>query len=153
MKILVELGADPLKANVEKSTPLMAAAGLGTHAPGEEAGTEDEAIEAVKYLLELGADINAVDKNGETAIHGAAYKSLPKMVKLLAERGADIKIWNKKNKHGWTPLSIARGYRPGNFKPAPATIAAIEKVMRAAGVEPPKDTKPKDKRKGYEDGK
>ena len=33
---------------------------------------------------------------------------------------------------------IAQGHRPGNFRPAPDTIAAIERVMRAAGVEPPK---------------
>ena len=151
MKLLVELGADPMQANIDSATPLMAAAGLGTYAPGEEAGTEDETILAVKYLLELGADVNTVDKNGETAMHGAGYANHPKMVQLLAENGADIKIWNKKNKYGWTPLVIAQGHRPGNFKPSPATIAAIEKVMRAQGVEPPKAPTPLEKRKGYED--
>ncbi len=63
-------------------------------------------------------------------MHGAAYKSLPRMVTLLAEHGADIKVWNKKNKYGWTPLMIAEGHRPGNFKPAPATIDALQRVMR-----------------------
>ena len=46
MKVLLELGADPFLPNVENSTPLMAAAGLGTTAPLEEAGTEEEALEA-----------------------------------------------------------------------------------------------------------
>ena len=34
MRLLLELGADPFMPNVEGSTPLMAAAGLGTAAPG-----------------------------------------------------------------------------------------------------------------------
>jgi ankyrin repeat protein len=115
----------------------MAAAGVGCLATEEEAGTEDEAIEAVKLTLELGNDLNAVDDNGETAIHGAAYKSFPKVVRLLAERGADIKVWNRKNKYGWTPLAIAEGHRPGNFKPSAETIDALHRVMLAAGVSPP----------------
>ncbi len=109
MKTLVKLGADPRLPNAQHCTPLMAAAGLGCLAPGEEAGTEDEAVEAVKLALELGNDVNAVDDNGETAMHGAAYKSFPKVVQLLAEQGARIEVWNRKNKYGWTPLAIARG--------------------------------------------
>lgn len=137
MKLLVELGADPMLPNKEGCTPLMAAAGIGVLAPGEEAGTEPEALAAVEYLLSKGADINTVDQNGETVMHAAAYKSLPKMVQLLADRGAKIEVWNKKNRYGWTPLLIAQGYRPGNFRPLADTIAAIEKVMLAAGVTPP----------------
>jgi ankyrin repeat protein len=136
MKALLKHGADPRQSNNQHSTPLMAAAGLGCLAPGEEAGTEDEAAEAVKLLIELGNDVNAVDDNGETAMHGAAYKNLPKIVQLLAENGAKIDVWNRKDKFGWTPLSIAEGHRPGNFKPSPDTIAALEAVMRAAGVSP-----------------
>ena len=140
MKLLVELGADPLLANKDGTTPLLAAAGLGCLAPDEEAGSEAECLAAVEYLLTLKADVNAVDKNGETAMHGAAYKSLPKMVQLLADKGAKIEIWNRKNAHDWTPLLIAEGFRPGNFKPSAETIDAIHKVMRAAGVTPPPPT-------------
>ena len=61
------VGADPLLPNADNTTPLMAAAGLGTTEPLEEAGEELEALEAVKMLLDLGADINAVDDNGDTA--------------------------------------------------------------------------------------
>jgi len=140
MKLLVELGADPLVPNRDGATPLMAAAGLGCLAPDEEAGTEEECLAAVEYLLGLKADVNAVDKNGETAMHGAAYKSLPRVVERLAARGARIDVWNRKNRYGWTPLLIAEGFRPGNFKPSAETVAAIHKVMRAAGVTPPPPT-------------
>jgi hypothetical protein len=120
--------------NADGATPLIAAAGLGCLAPDEEAGTETECVEAVKYLLTLGANVNAVDHNGETAMHGAAYKSLPKVVHFLADNGAKIETWNSTNRWGWTPLRIAEGYRPGNFKPSFETIAALKEVMSAAGV-------------------
>ena len=149
MRLLVELGADPRVPNADNCTPLMAAAGVGTIAPSEEAGTEPEALEAVSLALELGGDVNAVDNNGETAMHGAAYKSFPKIVEFLADQGAKIELWNTKNKHGWTPLLIAEGYRVGNFKPSAETIAALHRVMIAQGVKPPTTTKPAADRKDY----
>jgi uncharacterized protein len=148
MKALVALGADPSLTNAEGSNALMTAAGLGTRSPGEDAGTEDEVLEAMQVALDHGADINAVDANGETAMHGAAYKNLPGAVMLLAEKGARIDVWNTRNKFGWTPLTIARGYRFGNFKPSAVTVAALEKVMFAAGVIPPSEKE--DNPKGYD---
>jgi ankyrin repeat protein len=138
MRTLAALGADPLLPNADNSTPLMVAAGLATRSPGEDAGTESEVLEAVQVALDLGADINAVDNNGETAMHSAAYKNLPQVVKFLASKGAKIDLWNRDDKFGWTPLAIAVGYRFGNFKPSPETEAAIREVMIAAGVTPPK---------------
>ena len=138
MRTLAALGADPLLPNADNTTPLMVASGLATRSPGEDAGTESEVLEAVQLALELGNDINAVDNNGETAMHGAAYKNLPKVVQFLAGKGAKIEIWNRSNKFGWTPLAIAVGYRFGNFKPSPDTEAALREVMIAAGVTPPK---------------
>jgi len=138
MRKLAALGADPFIPNVDHSTPLMVAAGLATRSPGEDAGTESEVLEAVQAALDLGADINAVDINGETAMHGAAYKNLPKVVKLLASKGAKIAVWNREDRYGWTPLAIAVGYRFGNFKPSPETEAMIRAEMIAAGVTPPK---------------
>jgi ankyrin repeat protein len=152
LRLLVELGADPLLPNKDGCTPLMAAAGIGTLAPTEEAGTEPEALAAVEYLLSLGADVNTVDRNGETAMHGAAYKSLPKMVQYLAAKGAKTEVWNRKDKYGWTPLTIAEGFRPGNFKPSAETIDAIHRVFRAAGVPPPPPTvRPRPGAAGYDD--
>ena len=143
MQLLIEFGADITVRNAENSTALMAASGLGTRSPGEDAGTEPEVLEALQVLVELGADVNAVDSNFETPMHSAAYKNLPKVVEFLALHGADIEIWNQENTFGWTPLTIARGYRFGNFKPSAVTVAAVEGVMLAAGVTPPTEDEEK----------
>ncbi len=141
-QLLIELGADPTIPNADGTTPLLAATGVGALGDGDEsAGTEDEAIAMVEYLLQLGADINAVDDNGETAVHGAAYQSLPKLFEYLVLRGADPSIWNRENRAGWTPLVIATGYRPGNFRPAPTTIAVIRDEMRRKGITIPDTSK------------
>ena len=135
MRLLVDLGADPTIPNEDGTTPLMAAAGAGTHSPGEDPGTETEALEAVKLTLALGNDVNVVDKNGNTAMHGAAYKQLPSVVKFLSENGARIDIWNRKNSSGWTPLRIAAGVHRGmNFRFHVPTADALRGVMVVAGV-------------------
>jgi uncharacterized protein len=134
MRLLVELGADPLIPNFNNTTPLMAAAGLGTTEPLEEAGEESEALEAVNMLLDLGADINGVNNDGDTAMHGAAYNIYPSVVELLAKRGADPKIWSKPNRFGRTPLFLAEGYAGRLPRPDPPTIEAVTKLMRDAGI-------------------
>jgi ankyrin repeat protein len=135
MKLLAELGADPLLTNEDGSTPLMVAAGLGTNAPGEDPGTEPEVLEAVKVALELGNDLNAVDKNGETAMHGAAYKHVPTVVRYLAEKGARMDVWNRPNSKGWTPLKITEGVQRGmNIVSSPPTAAVIREVMGIRGA-------------------
>jgi ankyrin repeat protein len=144
MQLLLELGADPSIANVDNCTPLMVACGIGvgSSAANEVAGEEPEVLEAAQLLLKLGADVNAVDANGETAMHGAALKNLPRVVQFLANNGAKVEVWNKKDKFGSTPLMFAQGHRPGNFKPSFETIDAVQRVMLAAGVAPPTNTGP-----------
>ena len=134
MRVLLELGADPMLPNFSNTTPLMAAAGLGTTEPLEEAGEEVEALEAVKMLLDLGADVNAVDNNGDTAMHGAAYGAYATVVDLLAKHGADPQIWKERNKAGVTPLFAAEGYIGRLPRPDKPTIEAVTKLMLAAGL-------------------
>ncbi|MCZ6672994.1 MAG: ankyrin repeat domain-containing protein [Verrucomicrobia bacterium] len=143
MKLLLELGADPFTRNEDGCTALLVAAGIGSTAPEEEAGSEMECVAAVKFLLSLGAEINTVDANGETAMHGAAYKNAPAVARYLHEQGANIRIWNTNNDNERTPLLIAEGYRPGNFKPSFATVDAITEIMLSEGVKPPTGPKPK----------
>ncbi|MGH7192141.1 MAG: ankyrin repeat domain-containing protein, partial [Candidatus Saccharimonadales bacterium] len=58
-----------------------------------------------------------------------------RLAQVLGEHGADVQIWNRKNDCGWTPLMVAQGHRPGNFRPSPSTIAALEKLIRNQGVD------------------
>lgn len=135
MRLLADLGADPTLPNEENTTPLHVAAGVGVYSPGEDPGTPEEVLEAVKLTVELGNDVNAVDDDGETAMHGAAYKHAPEVPAYLAEQGAQIEVWNRKNEKGWTPLRIASGvYRTMNLRRSPETAAAIRELMLEAGV-------------------
>jgi uncharacterized protein len=134
MKLLLELGADPNLPNFNNTTPLLAAAGVGTAEPLEEAGEENEALEAVNLLLDRGANINAVDNNGDTAMHGAAYNIYPQVVELLGKRGADPQVWGKPNNFGRTPLFIAEGFNGRLPRPDAPTIAALTKLMLASGL-------------------
>ena len=106
MRLLVELGADPLLPNEDGTTPLMVAAGVGIWAVGESPGTNAEALEATQYALELGGDVTAIDDNGDTALHGAIIRGSEPLVRFLLDRGADIEATNEK---GWTPYRIAKG--------------------------------------------
>ena len=130
LRLLDELGADRTLTNVDGTTPLLAAAGVGELGSGDEpAATEAESVAAVTLLLEAGADIDTVDRKGESAMHGAAYKNRPAVIRLLARRGADPAVWNRRNRSGWTPLAIAEGHRHGNFRPSPETLAALRDVL------------------------
>ena len=91
MRLLVDLGADAKIATADGTTPLMVAAGVGSALPGEEPGTESEALDAVKMTLALGGDVNAIDATGNTAMHGAAYKHLPAIVRFLGSAGAKVR--------------------------------------------------------------
>ncbi len=134
MRLYLELGASPFMSNLRGTTPLMAAAGLGTTAPEEEAGTELEALEVTQLLLDLGGEVNTVNEENDTAMHGAAYAMFPAVVELLADHGADPHIWNRKNHQGWTPLFIAEGYRFGLPRPSGITITVVERLMAEAGI-------------------
>ncbi len=130
LKTLIDCGADPLATNVDGTTALIACAGVGVIAVGEEPGSEQEVNEVIRFLLDCGLDINAKDENGETVMHGAAYRNYPSTVKTLADLGADPTVWNEPNRWTWTPIMIASGKRPGSFKPSPETIRALEQSIR-----------------------
>jgi uncharacterized protein len=110
MRMLLAAGADPKRAQPNRATALMLAAGLGWRdgspaAPAYEQGTEKEAIDAIKLCIEVGLDINAATTNGETALHAAiSGRGSPLIVQFLVESGADL---TAKNKQGRTPLEVA----------------------------------------------
>ena len=65
----------------------------------------DYDFDAVKALIEAGADVNAKDDEGKTAlIYAAIYNHTPEVAKALVEAGAEI---NAKDNEGRTALSWA----------------------------------------------
>jgi ankyrin repeat protein len=126
MKLLVEYGADPSLTTEDGTTPLMAAAGVGIWQLGESAGTNDEVFEAVKLCYELGNDVNVVDTNGYTALHGAAHRGANDIVKFLVDKGAKLDVVNR---IGWTPYLIADGvFYPNTYNRRLETAALLLKL-------------------------
>ena len=92
------------------SNALLFAAGLGWRngspaAPSYDQGSDEEAVEALRFLLDLGFDIHWKNDAEDTALHAAVSgRGSEAIVKFLMERGADPEA---KNKRGQTPRSIA----------------------------------------------
>jgi ankyrin repeat protein len=104
-KVLLERGADPNIRTKNNTTAVMAAAGLNW-VDISSLGTENDSIDIIGLCLDRGADINAVNDLGETAMHGAAQRGADKVVQFLFDRGAKLDIRNNK---GRTPLDEAAG--------------------------------------------
>jgi ankyrin repeat protein len=138
MRLLLENGADPTIATEDGTTALMVAAGVGIWAAGDSPGTDEEALEAVKLVYEVGGGTaKDVDKNGETALHGAIYRAGSMTIaKFLIDRGAKLDAVNKK---GWTPLIVADGveYNPNVLKRYPDTAEFLRQAMREQGLRVP----------------
>lgn len=136
MRILAEKGADTKAANEAGTTPLMAATGVDLAFLGEDTGTHADAFEAVKVALEFAHDLNAQNKTGDTALHGAARRGAIPIVELLIAKGAQI---DAQNKRGWTPLTVALGYKNGkslflNEQRQLEAAAVIYKAMKAKNL-------------------
>ena len=130
IRVLVASGADVHQTTRDGTTPLMAAAGSGySRASGTEAFIKDRrdfssynsesfaaatrippdeerlVIEALRLLLELGADVNRPNAAGDTAVHAAAGLGMDTAISFLAERGANL---SARNKAGRSPIDVAR---------------------------------------------
>jgi ankyrin repeat protein len=136
MRVLLDGGADPTLTNVDGTTALMVAAGVGVYGPGESPGTHEEALEAVKLAHQAGGgDVNDVDKNGETALHGAVYRggAVP-VLQFLIENGARLDVENAKK---WSPLFAAEGvvYASSGIRRYPEAAALLREAMVARGIQ------------------
>jgi uncharacterized protein len=123
MKLLVQYKADPKLANKSGETPLHAAAGIGW-AANWSVNAPMPLVDAVKYCVELGNDVNAADNRGYTALHGAAYLGDNDMINYLVSKGAKTDV---KSKAGDSVADLANG--PTRFgQPHPTTVALLEKL-------------------------
>jgi ankyrin repeat protein len=106
MRILLAAGADPHLVTKTNSNALLAATGLN-RGIGESGVTEDQALEAVKFLLDAGVDPKVTTTFNENALFGPAYRGWNTLLELLIQKGADVNIVSKA---GVTPWLAASGY-------------------------------------------
>jgi len=133
MRLLLDGRADPLLKADDGTTAVILAAGLGKRSSNDMFAfvryyTWDEAraIETIKLCLELGLDINAANKYGETALHGATYHAAHQVIDFLVKNGANI---NATNWAEQTPLRLAQGHLySGTFVRYPDTAELLRKL-------------------------
>src|SRR5688572_1336842 len=122
-EILRELasgGADVAVAMPNGASALMLAAGMDSTPTSNRRGvravdfgkieSENRALETVSVVLDLGADVNAANQSGDTAMHSAAALGYNSVIQFLADRGALVE---PKNKRGLTPLMALLTSRKG----------------------------------------
>jgi ankyrin repeat protein len=106
MRLLLAAGANPHVRTKTNSNALLAATGLN-RGIGEIIDNEDQALAAVKFLLDLGVEPRAVTTFNENALFGPAYRGWNRMLELLIEKGADVNVVSKA---GVTPWLAASGF-------------------------------------------
>lgn len=128
MRLLLVHGADPNIKTYDGATALMAAAGINWVVAQTFSRSDKEYLEAATLCLERGADVNAINAQGFTAMHGAANRGFDAMIKLLADHGAKLDV---KDTQGRTPMTFAEGVFLAVQPPVrkPATIALLQQLM------------------------
>lgn len=93
IKLLIRKGAMVDVRNAENQTPLHLAC-------------LSHSLEAVDMLIKYKADVNAVYRNGRSALHAAIVKQSRSVdcLRTLIKNGADI---NRADDYGYTPLHMA----------------------------------------------
>jgi ankyrin repeat protein len=141
MKLLLEHGADAAIPTDHGVTPLMVASGIGWVEGVTYEWTPQSTLDAVKMLLDMGADPNAQDVlDGRTALMGAAHKGRNDVVQLLVDRGANLAlrdIGSRDSIHAlsgitWQAIDYADGLVRVGVQSAighPETSALLRKLM------------------------
>ncbi|HUK00835.1 MAG TPA: ankyrin repeat domain-containing protein [Steroidobacteraceae bacterium] len=149
MKLLLEHGADPKIPTDYNVTPLMVASGIGWVEGVTYEWSAQQTLETVKFLLDLGADVNAQDTmDGRTALMGAAHKGRNDVVQLLVDHGANLgahDIGSRDTIHSlagvtWQAIDYADGLVRVGVQSSiahPQTAALIRKLMSARGLPVP----------------
>ncbi len=149
MKLLMAHGADPRIPTYINVTPLMVASGIGWVEGITYEWSPKETYDTVKFLIDLGADVNAQDLvDRRTALMGAAHKGRNDVVQLLVDHGADLSlhdIGSRDTVHAlagvsWQAIDYADGLVRVGVQSAiahPDTSALIRKLMVARGLPVP----------------
>ncbi|HEY4031212.1 MAG TPA: ankyrin repeat domain-containing protein [Caulobacteraceae bacterium] len=127
MKLLLQYKADPNITTFGGTTALAAASGVNWvfNQTWTEPGRQ---LEAVKFLVDLGQDVNGVNDMGLAPLHGAANRGSNDVIEYLVSKGARLEA---KDKVGRTPLVWAGGvFLATNApEPRPATEALIKDLL------------------------
>jgi len=126
VRLLLEHGANPRIQTSNHTTALMLAAGVGFD-EGTSHGAAEDVPEAIRICIENGDDVNAVNDEGYSALHGAAFRGTNAVVKQLVQAGARIDV---KNKDGWSPEMLALGHKfiNGGFNRHEETAALLREL-------------------------
>lgn len=143
VRLLLDHGADPKIPTFDHTTPLMVASGVGWAEGMMREYSAGQTLELVKLLLDLRADVNAVNDHGITALHGAAYKGANQVVQLLVDRGAKLDAKDNGEDYGFgartvkmTPLNWAEGVPIGMASAIyhADTVALLTRLMNERGI-------------------
>ncbi|KAM9324319.1 ankyrin repeat and SOCS box protein 6 [Gastrophryne carolinensis] len=135
VELLVQSGADINKRDrIHESSPL------------DLASEEPERLPCLQRLLELGADVNAADKNGKTALLHALASSdgvqihNTENIRLLLEGGADVKATTRDFDTVFSSIIFLLGETPGSDKDEAKLINRfcfrVSQLLMAHGADP-----------------
>lgn len=134
VRALGAAGADMRVGLPDGSTPLMLALGLGVVNNADRRGLsildggviegEDRVVATVEALVALGADLGAVTRGGDSALHVAAQRGYDRAIRLLVEKGAPL---NVRNARGLTPLGTLLA-RPATATERASTVEALRSL-------------------------
>ena len=121
-------GLPPVRVDGPAVHPIHAAAGVGYgegFAANSHRHVPDGWLPAVRYLVEeVGADVDARDHNGYSALHHAAARGDTELILYLVEHGADVTFVSRR---GQTTADMANGpYQ--RTQPYPKAVALLESL-------------------------
>lgn len=107
LEALLDAGGNAEVPADDGTTPLMAAMGMVQNEARQ--APEDEALKLVELLMRREIDLDAVDRRGRTAMHGAARLAKNRLIEVLASHGAEVSAADAR---GFTPLDVGTASRP-----------------------------------------
>ncbi len=131
MQVLLAGGADPKLIQKNGNSPLILTASAGSGRASDnnpDRVTEAQAIEALRFAIGLGVDLNEANAVGDTVMHVASTTNLgsPAVIQFLFEKGARLDV---KNKAGRTPLDAVLRAR----ETSEDTVATLKRLSGVDG--------------------